>query len=162
MCSLSMEYMGGKPSLVNLTFPELQQGEISQGDARDRHKDVGGLLLRNITLPVGVFTETFFAVDFCKRALVETVFFRVFELTVGVLSSAISFAALACSLFGTRLTLWLAVLLRRSRGTCWKARVFRSCFDRLTLSSRALISNSRARMNFSVSMPPLPNAFPVV
>lgn len=38
--------------------------------------------------------------------------------TVGVLSSTISLFALLCSRFGTLFTLWLAVRLLMSRGTC--------------------------------------------
>lgn len=70
--------------------------------------------------------------------------------------------ALALSLFGTLLALWLAVLRRSSRGTLWNALEVRAELERLTLLSSALISNSRALTNFSTSSSPFPNALPEV
>lgn len=65
-----------------------------------------------------------------------------------------SFSALFLNRFGTRLTLWLAVRLRRSFGTLWNALVVRAFLDLLSPASRALISYSRALTNLSTSSCP--------
>ena len=65
-----------------------------------------------------------------------------------------SFAALALSLFGTFFTLWLAVLLLNSLGTCWNALVERLSFEVAMLAAIALISNSRALTKAETSRSP--------
>lgn len=84
-----------------------------------------------------------FAVSARSRARVE-VGFRRLGCTMGVLSSAISFLARACSRRGTLRGLWLAVRRRSPRGTCWKARELPTALDVAMLCSRERISNSWA------------------
>lgn len=74
--------------------------------------------------------------------------------SMGLPSGHTSFFALALNLLGTLLTLWLAVLLLNSLGTCWKARVDSEALDLPMLVSIALISNSLALTKVDTSRSP--------
>lgn len=63
-------------------------------------------------------------------------------------------AALFLNFLGTFLTLWLAVRLLNSLGTCWKALELKDLFDAPILFSIALISNWRALTKADTSRSP--------